>query len=249
MSANTSSAVMQQRKPRADLELGPRGFPRALDYFPTPPSATRALCEHLTETGELLGQLSCWEPACGEGHMARPLRESFRGVFATDVNRYGDDHAICDFLTTGRTWPRVDWIITNPPFAMAERFIDVALDRAVRGVAMFVRTAFLESEGRYPLFRDRPPEHVLQFTERVGLFEQRLIRKNDPDPFNLDDTGRPKSAATATAYCWIIWRPGLTDSRMRWIAPCRDRLERPGDYPTYPEHAARAAAEPEGALL
>lgn len=247
MSANTSSAVMQQRKARADLELGPRGFPRALDYFPTPPWATRALCEHLTEAGELLGRQTCWEPACGEGHMARPLGESFRSVFASDVQSYHGLHALADFLVDGPRFEAVDWIVTNPPFAMAERFIDIARAKAVRGVAMFVRSAFTEGAARYrDLFSKHPPATVLQFAERVVLLEQRLVRANTPDPFNPREN---RGASSATSYCWLIWRPGFSDTRHRWIAPCRERLERPGDYPTYPEHAARAAAEPEGALL
>jgi hypothetical protein len=259
--ANTSAAVRQQRNRRADLALGPRGFACALDYFPTPPWATRALCEFLAgpSLGEPLHELSCWEPACGEGHMARPLAEYFGEVRATDVHRYGEHHAVCDFLTTGRTWERTDWIVTNPPFALAERFIQTALARSNRGVAMFVRSAFTESAGRFRLFDAMPPAFVLQFSERVVLLEQRLIRANAPDPFNA-----AAKASTATSYCWLIWHranpliPSATepvegawsrDTRHRWIAPCRDRLERPGDYPLYPEHAALAAPANDGALL
>lgn len=255
---NTSAAVKQQRRPRADLELGPRGFARALDYFPTPPWATRALCEFLDQQGERLPLLSCWEPACGEGHMARALAESFARVTATDVHRYGDHHAICDFLVTGRSWPQVDWIVTNPPFAMAERFIDVALDKAVRGVAMFVRSAFTESEGRAALFADCPPAFVLQFTQRVVLLEQRLIRANAPDPFNPNHqaNGLGRGASSATSYCWLIWqRDGRggwkSDTRHRWIGKVRDRLDRVDDYPTYPQHQhpLAPAQAGEGALL
>jgi hypothetical protein len=51
----------------------------SLDYFPTPPWATRALIE------KVLPQVACrdtgrqiaWEPACGEGHMAEVLAEYF----------------------------------------------------------------------------------------------------------------------------------------------------------------------------
>ena len=68
---NTSSAVMAQRVEPPD----------SLDYFPTPPWATRALIEHvivpdLCPAGDVY-TASVWEPACGEGHMARPLAEYF----------------------------------------------------------------------------------------------------------------------------------------------------------------------------
>ena len=41
-----------------------------------------------------------------------------------------------------------------------------------------------------------------------------------------------KSASTATAYCRIIYSTDGREipTRFYWIAPCRARLERPGDY-------------------
>ena len=38
--------------------------------------------------------------------------------------------------------------------------------------------------------------------------------------------------STATAYCWLVWIDGLgPETQFEWIAPCRKRLEREGDYP------------------
>ena len=42
-----------------------------------------------------------------------------------------------------------DWIITNPPFRLAERFALKALSLANTGVALLVRTVFIESVGRH----------------------------------------------------------------------------------------------------
>jgi hypothetical protein len=36
--------------------------------------------------------------------------------------------------------------------------------------------------------------------------------------------------STATAYCWLVWVQGETGTRFDWIAPCRKRMERAGDY-------------------
>lgn len=254
MAQNRSSAVMEQRAHRA---------PDSLDYFPTAPWATRALCEFLQLQGMDLGQLSVWEPACGEMHMARPLFEYFGHVRASDVFRYSDDHGICDFLTDGRTRSRMDVIATNPPFVHAEQFLDIALGRARRAVAMLVRSAWLEGGGRYrEIFApdQRPPSYVLQFAERVVMLEGRLIQTGAPDPFNLDEAGKPRKASSATSYSWCIWLadspPGQLrvtwnhDTRHRWIAPSRTLLERPGDYPDYSallrEIEARAQAQQGG---
>ena len=74
MTQNRSSAVMQQRAEPHD----------SLDDFPTPPWATRALCEWLGP--EALADMTCREPAANRGHMVRPLREYFAHVEASDVH-------------------------------------------------------------------------------------------------------------------------------------------------------------------
>lgn len=224
MSANRSHAVMQQRHEPHD----------SLDYFPTPPWATRALCERLMVLSPL-HLLHVWEPASGEGHMARPLGEYFDRVYASDVHDYSDafpaQDDICDFLCswnhpasfmpappsfTGKR-DAVDWIITNPPFRLGEEFIRTALTRAQVGVAVFVRTAFLEGKERHrALFSPTPPALVLQFVERVPLVKGRL----------------DKEASSATSYCWIVWlKDGADGTAFDWIAPCRSRLEQARDYP------------------
>ena len=206
MAQNTSHAVMAQRKEPND----------SLDYFPTPPWSTRALCEWIASSvgaNHMRKELTAWEPACGEGHMARPLAEYFAEVHASDVHPYGYGE-VSDFLFCG---PReADWIITNPPFRLAEQFIVTGLSRARSGVAMLVRTAFLESVGRYEgLFKPYPPAAVLQFSERVPMHKGKLT-----------ETG-----STATAYCWIVWRKNnRSETVFGWIPPCRKRLERESDY-------------------
>lgn len=206
---NVSTAVMQ-------LRIEPHD---SLDFFPTPPWATRALCEYLRQVDPNLSLKRVWEPACGEGHMLRPLAEYFELVYGSDVAPYGFG-AVRDFLFPGDE-PEFDWIITNPPFRLGEEFVQTMIDRAREGAAILVRTSFLEGIGRYStLFSKRKPSAILQFTERVPMLKGRL----DPE------------SSTATSYCWIVWRcrPHKPDSLSMpmfvWIPPCRRNLERPGDY-------------------
>lgn len=207
MTQNTSSAVMQQRIEADD----------SLDFFPTPLWATRALCEYVIGDGQILKNYTAWDPACGEGHMSRALAEYFEDVDSSDIFPYGYGK-VADFL-----WPHAqalqksksDWIITNPPFRMAEQFIKKANHRATVGVAMLVRVAFLESVGRYHgIFLHTPPSIIAQFSERVPMFKGRLDAKG----------------STATAYCWLVWRKDHEPTRFMWIPPCRRQLEREGDY-------------------
>lgn len=233
MSRNQSSAVMQQRSEAMD----------SLDDFPTPPFATRALLEFLLSIGVPLAELQGWEPCCNRGFMVLPMREYLAGVRASDVLRYpdwslDDEPELIDFALIGRFEPMVDVIVGNPPFNLAEDFISSAINRARVAAAMLVRCAFIEGEGRYArLFSKRPPDYELHFVERVVMLRGRLVRSGEIDPL-AEKPGT--KASTATAYTWLVWmKDGDGDTRARWIAPCRRRLERPGDYPVYP--TAKAA--------
>lgn len=214
MSQNTSSAVMQQRSEPHD----------SLDDFPTQPWATRALCEHVLVGMNLKGK-TVWEPACNRGHMSKPLGEYFGAIWASDIHKYGLAGSFQhDFLFPIMPLSETpDWIITNPPFRLAEKFVARACEVATGGVAMIVRTSFLEGVGRYQnLFSKNPPSIVAQFSERVPMVKGRLTA----------------TGSTATSYCWLVWVKGVTGTRLVWIPPCRKRLERADDYAGYGEVAA-----------
>ncbi len=187
----------------------------SLDDFPTPPWATRALMTHVIGDCGPFAKQSCLEPACGAGHMARPLREYFGDVRASDIHPYGYGE-VADFLNASLEAASVDWAITNPPFRLAEAFVKRSLVIARRGVAILARTVFIESIGRYrKIFATDPPSRFAQFTERVPMLRGRLDRK----------------ASTATGYAWLIWEKGReTKSQLMWIPPCRKSLEHDGDY-------------------
>lgn len=200
---NRSTAVMQRRVEAHD----------SLDDFPTPPWATRAVLEWLSSRSLILPGQTCREPAANRGYMVRPLAEVFASVDASDVHDYGAGYQVQDYLF-GPDQDLVDWTFCNPPFRLAQQFIDRALRTSRIGVAMIVRSAFVEGVDRYTnLYTPRPPAFVLQYSERVPMVKGRY------DP----------KASTATAYVCIIWLHGESDTRLRWIAPCRKRLERAGD--------------------
>ncbi len=238
MTQNTSSAVMQQRSEPHD----------SLDDFPTPPWATRALIEHVIEPGLdlttlkiLMSQSSVWEPCSNRGYMARTLKEYTRRVFTSDIFDYSEDPAtvhcqdrVVDFLFPFSESPviethGVDWVITNPPFRLADQIIKRGLDIAREGVAVLVRSAFEEGVGRYEqLFRDNPPTLLGVFTERV-IMHKGVLR--DPSKEYWDERTRAmKRPSTATSYKWMVWVKGMRPLPQIWIPPCRHQLERPGDY-------------------
>jgi hypothetical protein len=130
---NTSHAVMAQRNEPS----------HSLDDFPTPPWATRALIEHVIHDKPALARMSCLEPACNRGFMSRTLEETFEQVISQDIFPYGYGK-IGDFTKLPIEAHSVDWVITNPPFRLAEDFINRGLDVACHGVAMLTHTTLLK---------------------------------------------------------------------------------------------------------
>jgi hypothetical protein len=189
---------MEQRAPsQVERDDDLRALYRKLDFFPTPPWAARAGAELIQAVDP--DARFVWEPACGEGHIAEPLREYFK-VYATDIHRYGCNvQCDVDFLKAdqlewlfGADEDMPDWVVTNPPFPKAAEFVSRGLEVARRGVAVLCRMAFLESAGRFPLhFQSRYPLYAMApFTERV--------------PMQLGSWN--PHGSTATAYAWFFYR-------------------------------------------
>lgn len=208
--------------------------PNSLDDFPTPPWATRALVEcvlfppvpmdglvvGLDVPAPSLGYV--WEPACGRGIMSSVLTEYASGVYASDVHDYGHGYPQGSFIGGGfdqsKAPRRPDWIITNPPFNKAREFFDRAIVEARDGVALLLRTNWLEGIERYnEIFKPTPPSTVAVFVERVPMHRGRW----DPD------------GDTLTSYTWFVWQRRFRRrraTRLMWIPPGqRVRLEKPDD--------------------
>lgn len=233
MKASGAGAVMADKAPAVVEGDSPQvALWRAVEFFPTPLWAARA-------GGELIagldpGRWTCWEPACGQGHMAAGLADYFAGVYASDIHDHGWDgqHGQLDFLdpAADRCTP-ADWIVTNPPFGLAADFVRAGLRRARRGVAILARSTWFESAERYPLFFGEAPLAVYApFFERVPM----TLGRWDP------------KASTATAYAWFVWTKRDAAWAAEWgqvrpltcevrpIPPgTKARLTRPDDAPRF----------------
>ena len=138
MAQNTSSAVMQQRSEPHD----------SLDFFPTQPWATRALCHWLQTFDSALMDRVAWEPACGAGDMAKPLAEYFKLVHASDVHDYGFG-AQSDFLFPHSTRHLADWIIAS------------AVKPRPSGRRYKAASCYLDKDSLYIRYVDRNPHTPL----------------------------------------------------------------------------------------
>lgn len=167
------------------------------DYYATHPSAVYPLLEVEDFTPTVL------EPACGEGHMAKAIRECGYHVIASDVidRGYGD---VSDFLVSGKT--PYD-IVTNPPYKLQSEFVKHAMEVLRPGgkLALFLKIQFLESAKRRELFNRYPPS-------RIHVFSKRARTAKNGDFANI--------GSALTCYAWFVWEEGYTGKpTVDWIDP------------------------------
>lgn len=152
----------------------------ARDRYETPDWVTDVLIRHLP-----LRVYRIWEPACGSGKMMRVLRANGLSVFGTDITQ-GRDFA--EWMT-GRDF---DAIVTNPPYRLADMFIERALEltEANRGVvAMLLQTDFDHAATRQHLISEHPA-----FAKKIALTQRiRWFRKTKD------------SKSPSYNHAWLIW--------------------------------------------
>ena len=129
---------------------------RELDFYPTPKDVTIALMEFLK-----LKPCNVWEPACGNLAMSNVIESYGHNVRSTDIQT-GNDYLITEGFA--------DAIITNPPFALSQKFIEKALKEADI-VAMLLKCQYWHAKKRYDLFRNNPPAYVLPLTWRPDFMD------------------------------------------------------------------------------
>ena len=178
------------------------------EFYPTPPEATRALLAAEHFDGDI------WEPACGQGAIARECEAAGDRIVATDLANYGYGDSGRDFLKAES--PLAKHIVTNPPYGagLADRFIrkSLALTAKTGGkVVMLLNLSSLCDPSRHHSYIARPPARI----------------------YALDDcicypNGDPSLAGPYTRrhrYCWMVWeqKPKVTTA-FHWLstAPYRD---------------------------
>ncbi len=137
-----------------------------MDFYPTPPAVTEALLRFL----DLPKETVIWEPACGENDMAYVMLNAGYTVVTTDII-YGQD-----FLT--EPLPGCDWIITNPPFSVADKFIEHCAEHG-KPFAMLLKSQYWHARRRYDLFYRIKPSFVCPLTWRPDFqFKKHETRKS-----------------------------------------------------------------------
>lgn len=194
------------------------GFERkAGDEYMTPEWVAETLLEVVPMYGTV------WEPACGEGGIARVIdRSPDCHVIATDiVDSYSGTATSKDFLAddAGLTWmsPRQSLtIVTNPPYGkggkLALAFVRKALDITLplRGrVAMLLPVDWDAGKTRQDLFEDFPG-HITKIT-----LTERIRWTNLPQSKN----------GPSDNHAWFCWDWSRRGRDMRWMGKVTKEAE------------------------
>lgn len=195
------TAMLTGNRTASDAVRGP-------DFYASPYAALPPL---LVAEGKRLPKV-LWEPACGNGALVLPLRNRGFEVTATDLHDWGCPGSTggIDFLSSVSTAfsPQSDFgIVTNPPFGIVEEFVERAVKLAPY-VALLLRLAFLESEGRMNWF------------PHVGLRRVHAISERLPMMHRHGYEG-PKLSNAGMCFCWFIFEAEKRPARqvpLRWVS-------------------------------
>lgn len=168
------------------------------DYYATEPKAIDVLLSVESFSNHI------WEPACGEGHLSKRLVELGYDVFSTDLIDRNYGNSGIDFLK----WD-VEYcgdIITNPPYKLAQEFVEKGLELTHNKLALFLKIQFLEGQARKELFKKYPPKFVYVSSSRLQCAKNGEFEK------------MKEGGGSAVAFAWFVWYKGyMGDTVLRWV--------------------------------
>lgn len=171
-----------------------QGQRKKSDFYETPYSISR----HLLNRETFNTNLTVCEPACGDGAIVEVLKEKWseNKITSYDINK--------NFLNDSQQY---DYIITNPPFSIAQDFIKQAKKLAKIKFAFLLPLSYLHGKKRHDeIYMDKSYglEKVYVFTRYPMLGDE------------LRDDGKYRTGMMV--YGWYIFTNGYSNSpTIEWI--------------------------------
>lgn len=176
------------------------------DYYATPYQATEMLLDEVKFSGNFL------EPCVGGGHIVDVIKRYYPNecVYGVDiVDRGYPNTLVADFLKHDFLGQKFDNVVTNPPFSLAQEFLEKCMEVVNDGgkIAMFLKIQFLEGAKRREMFKKYPPKYIYVFVKRQAPW-------NNGSP--VDEKGKPWSSTMC--FAWFVWEKGFTgEPIVRWL--------------------------------
>jgi hypothetical protein len=159
---------------------------RGLDAYFTPSEATRALIGL-----ESLPPPRIFDPCVGNGAILDVLEAAGHRVSGADVRDYGWPATILKDFLANPSDLRGTAIVSNPPYRLAQEFLQKVIDEGSPYHAWLLRLNFLESMRRKPFFERHPPSRLWVSSRRLPQLHQH-------------GWVGPKTSSNA-CYCWFVW--------------------------------------------
>ena len=168
------------------------------DFYATPRIAVERLLEkcYFDIDNDVL------EPCCGQGNISKVLEEWGFHVKSMDLYDHGYGEIGIDFLQYNE--PFDGDIVTNPPYKLAQEFIEHGLEIVGPGdkVWVLLRLVFLEGQKRRQLFDRKCLRAVYVFSKRISCYNQ----------------GQYENYQGAVAFAWFEFQKGYNkDPVIHWI--------------------------------
>jgi hypothetical protein len=190
-----------------------RGQRNKNDNYQTPYKLTEALFEneYFSKKKEVL------EPACGDGAIVKILNEKFRyiNIFAGDKKTGFDFLEMCEAKI-------FDYIITNPPFTLANQFILKAKKICKIKFAFLMKLNYLQGQWRY--------ENIFSIKDKFPLVRIYIFTRMPTLKDTIREDGKYETGMQAMA--WYIWEKQkhetLSIPIISWI-DSKDHIVRKGE--------------------
>ena len=163
------------------------------DFYATPLETVYSLLDNYDGIGP---EDIILEPSAGNGNVIRALRNrgykniidaiELRDTEKDNLIGLADNIEITNFLNLDPWHSRYHVIIGNPPYSLAQEFINKSLELLAPGgrLIFLLRTNFLESKKRFEWWQDKIPSGLYVLSKRPSF------------------TGK---GTDATSYSWFIW--------------------------------------------
>jgi len=193
--------LMSNKKGKNFSTNNSTGKRRKSDFYETPYSITRKFLN----IEEFDYDLTICEPACGAGAIVKVLKENTDNIVAYDIEK--------NFLTETEQY---DYIITNPPFSIAQEFILKSKQVARKKFAFLLPLSYLHGKKRYDeIYSDR----------NYGLKKVYVFTRYPMLGDKLREDGKYNTGMMV--YAWFVWENGYSGQPVvDWIDNNEDVLSK-----------------------
>ena len=182
----------------------------ANDWYVEPWWTVKALTDRVGFDGDIL------DPCCGGGNIVKELRAIGYPCWAGDIEERGFERQFFGDFLAEPGWiksyeaslvvsvfpPKINHIVTNPPYAIAQKIVERGLATVPGKVCVLVRLSFLASQGRNSLFRSRRVSRVIILSNRPSM---------PPGGTDIPAKGGMHD------FCWIVFdNEGGGPARIEW---------------------------------